>query len=310
MLSLILPLFCNLQGKIQLGVVNQAYGAFSHILSDLSLIVNQFESLSQFSAGIDRLGEFMERMDADAPEGEELLLQSQELAAGEVSALPSPAVAETIQLRHVPGAALSVENLSVVTPGGTRQLVTDVSFRLDRGERLLIVGESGTGKSSLLRALSGLWTRGSGHVVAPSSDDTFFLPQKPYCTTTRLRDQITYPQRVEGSRWDDELLLLLQKVGLGNLASLVGEGDESKGLRTARDWGEILSLGEQQRLAFARLMFNRPMLAYMVRTMHTTIVQMPDGLASLSHPLSFCSPTRMKPRVLSTWLTREKCILF
>eukprot|EP00966_Prymnesium_polylepis_P087866 2032822-Prymnesium_polylepis.2 len=121
------------------------------------------------------------------------------------------------------------------------------------------MGNSGTGKSSMLRALAGLWDRGSGEVFRPLTADTMFLPQRPYCTLGSLRQQLVYPQTVEewsrGST-DDSLLRALRTVQLARLA----EGGVA-GLDAVRDWSDELSLGEQQRLAFARVLVNKPKLA-------------------------------------------------
>ncbi|CAN0505171.1 unnamed protein product, partial [Ectocarpus sp. 8 AP-2014] len=97
------------------------------------------------------------------------------------------------------GARLSVEDVCVVTPTGGRVLMSGLSFSLDDSERMLIVGESGAGKSSLLRAMAGLWTTGSGKIVRPTKEEMFFLPQRPYCTLGPLRDQITYPSSRGGA---------------------------------------------------------------------------------------------------------------
>lgn len=160
----------------------------------------------------------------------------------------------------VPGGhALRVRELSLFTPDGSRQLFADVSVGVAPGEHLLIMGNSGSGKSSMLRAVAGLWDRGSGEVQRPLTTDMMFLPQRPYCTLGSLRQQLVYPQTVEEwnrTNTDAPLLTALQTVQLTRLAE---RGEE--GLDAVRDWGDELSLGEQQRLAFARVLINRPKLA-------------------------------------------------
>jgi len=157
------------------------------------------------------------------------------------------------------GLALQVSSLSLLTPDGGRQLVSNVSVDVGIGQHLLIMGNSGTGKSSMLRAIASLWDRGQGEIVRPLTEHTMFLPQRPYCTLGSLRQQLVYPMRIdEWERYntDESLLRALRTVQLTRLAA--GGVD---GLDVVRDWGDELSLGEQQRLAFARVLVNKPRLA-------------------------------------------------
>ncbi|KAG5189245.1 putative ABC transporter Nda [Tribonema minus] len=260
------------KGAIELGVVSQSYGAFNHILSDLSIVVNQFEALSQFSAGVERLSGFLARMSLEQDALAEAAAITSNGAAAAASAngataasangaAAAPGALNGDAAAVQAGAALSVRNVTVATPGGSRVLASGVSFDLPPGGRLLLVGQSGAGKSSLLRAVAGLWGAGCGAITRPPPEEIFFLPQRPYCTLGPLRDQITYPHRKEGEPSDAELLDLLRRVGLPDLASLSGDGDEHAGLWSVKDWSDMLSLGEQQRLAFARLLYNEPRLA-------------------------------------------------
>ncbi|PXF48170.1 ABC transporter D family member 2, chloroplastic [Gracilariopsis chorda] len=300
-------------GSLELGVLSQSQQAFGHILSDLSLIVNEFESLSAFSAGVDRLGEMEEFIytrfgrdeslvgakmgadewsptDSNADDGEldvygesgaskefaqlygrdeaiarfrKLRLQNlqrrESTESTDLLNLEDGAVSTHINTTITPNgeAKVVVEDLTLKTPDRRhRTLFENVSFTLENGERLLIVGPSGTGKSSALRALAGLWTYGQGTVMRPKLEDMFFLPQKPYCTLGSLREQLVYPTPVaEAAASTAELETALQLVNLENLPSRVG------GLEEVRDWSGILSLGEQQRLAFARLIVGKPKLA-------------------------------------------------
>jgi len=163
------------------------------------------------------------------------------------------------------GQLLTVDDLTLTTPDSSRLLCRDLSLSIGEGEHVLIVGESGAGKSSLLRAIAGLWTRGKGHIQRPPPGDTFFLPQRPYCTLGTLREQLLYPMRPGETDVqvpsDEELLETLEKVKLPNLAARLQETDGGSALDSVRDWSSMLSLGEQQRLGFARLLVNAPRLA-------------------------------------------------
>ena len=120
-----------------------------------------------------------------------------------------------------------VRDLSLLTPDGTRKLFANVSVDVQTGHHLLIMGNSGTGKSSMLRAMAGLWDRGSGEVTRPPVGQTMFLPQRPYCTLGSLRQQLVYPSTVEEwsrTNTDESLLRALETAQLGRLAALGKQG--------------------------------------------------------------------------------------
>jgi vitamin B12/bleomycin/antimicrobial peptide transport system ATP-binding/permease protein len=153
--------------------------------------------------------------------------------------------------------AIVIDKLTLMTPDVQRRILfQDVTLRLEHGQRMLIVGPSGTGKSSFLRALAGLWSSGRGTISRPSFKDLLFLPQRPYCTLGSLREQLVYPRKVsEANKTDAQLLSALERVDLSQLPERMG------GLDVVRSWSTVLSLGEQQRVAFARLLIGAPSLA-------------------------------------------------
>ena len=153
------------------------------------------------------------------------------------------------------GGRVEIEALSLETPDGARRLVQALTLSIGPGESLVIVGETGVGKSSLLRAMAGLWTRGTGRISMPPARETLFLPQQPYFTGGDLRAQLLYPHGASMS--DAALLDILDAVRLPNLAASLG------GLSAVRDWSQILSGGEQQRLAFARALIAEPGVVFL-----------------------------------------------
>jgi len=235
-----------LSGELEVGRAVQAAGAFVAVLGAVSLIVDNFEALSRFVAGIARLHTLSKVVMPNAAGASPAPVQA------DVSA-PSPAVPPT-EIRREAGPHLEADDVTLYTPQFGRMLVEDLQFSLQPGDGLLIAGASGCGKSSLLRAIAGLWRTGSGTVRSLPAEEVFFLPQKPYMQVGSLRSQILYPSHhIEID--DTALLKLLRDVHLGDLAERVG------GLHAVHDWEKLLSMGEQQRLAFARVLIHKPRIA-------------------------------------------------
>lgn len=227
---LLAPIYFS--GKIEYGDITQANIAFSQVLSALSVVVDQIESLSAFSASINRLGEFRDS-----------LQEQQEIPETE---------SRTIDTVVAP--QLSLEHITLETPKHHKILVKDLSLAVQSGSGLLIVGQSGVGKSSLLRTIAGLWNSGTGHLVRPKLDQMLFLPQRPYMILGTLRSQLLYPNTSIDID-EKQLRLVLELVNLADLPERLG------GFEAVLDWADVLSLGEQQRLAFARLLLTRPRYA-------------------------------------------------
>lgn len=229
-----------LSGRMEVGIAVQAAGAFGAVLGALTLIANNFEGLSRFSAGIERLYGFAEALQAPT-----------EPPAASAGSDDAPRAAALPQIRTDAGFGLALERVTAFTPKGEHLLVQELSLTVEPGQGLLIVGSSGAGKSSLLRVVAGLWTTGSGRVVRPAGAAMVFLPQHAYLPLGDLRTQLLYPG-TDRDTSDAELLQWLARVNLPTLAERFG------GLDATLDWAKLLSVGEQQRLAFARALLARP----------------------------------------------------
>ena len=218
-----------LSGELEVGRVVQAVGAFAAMLSALTVFVENFEALSAFAAGIERLHTF-----AKSLAGRQ---------AGQAN------LGDTIG--RVEHSRLELDRVTLQTPNYQRTLITDVSLAVEKGEGLLIVGASGGGKSSLLRAIAGLWNSGSGTIMRPKLEQMLFLPQRPYMILGTLRSQLLYPM-IDRDISDAELCQVLAQVNLPDIIDRCG------GFDAELDFAKVLSVGEQQRLAVARVLLTKP----------------------------------------------------
>lgn len=210
-------------GAVQLGSLTQTAGAFGRVESALMIFTNLYASLADYKSVVDRLTGF-------------------ETSVASAKSAPSPAIAT-----HHAGDTLSLKDLSVTLPDGA-PLVAAPAVSVQPGERVLVTGPSGSGKSTLFRAIAGIWPHGSGAVSLPAGADVMLLPQRPYFPIASLREAVTYPART-GAFSDADIARALEAV---NLAQLAGRLDEEA------SWNQILSGGEQQRLAMARALLARP----------------------------------------------------
>jgi putative ATP-binding cassette transporter len=148
---------------------------------------------------------------------------------------------------------VTLENVEVRTPDGMR-LIDPVDLRLEPGEALMITGKSGTGKTTLLRSLAQLWPYTSGRLTYPiDENETMFLSQMPYVPLGDLRAVVSYPNKT-GDIADERLTAALQKVALPHLVDRLDE---------VQDWAKVLSPGEQQRIAFARILLTKPKAVFL-----------------------------------------------
>ncbi|XP_039390070.1 lysosomal cobalamin transporter ABCD4 isoform X5 [Mauremys reevesii] len=160
--------------------------------------------------------------------------------------------------------AFLLERVSLSAPSSDKLLIKDLDLRISQGNNLLIVGNTGTGKTSLLRVLGGLWesTRGNIHMLTCfGPHGVVFLPQRPFFTDGTLREQVIYPLKkiypVSGSADDERILQFLELAGLSDLLVRTGGLDQ----QVDWNWYDILSPGEMQRLSFARLFYLQPRYA-------------------------------------------------
>lgn len=209
-------------GAIALGGLMQTVSAFGRVQDALSYFVESYDSIAQLAAVVKRLDTFTEHM------------ERAEMVENGVQ----PQTADDTELR--------VEDLRVQLPD-SRVLLENCSLTLPAGSRLLVTGSSGCGKSTLLRTLAGIWPYGKGNLSLQKNSRLLFLPQKPYLPLGSLRRALYYPGTAAGS--DEALQAVLVKVGLDKFVTRLDEVD---------DWSRILSLGEQQRLAFARVLLQKP----------------------------------------------------
>lgn len=232
-LAVIVPILMSapkyFSGDMQLGGFIQTLSAFGRVQDALSYFVEAYDTIAQYVAVIRRLGGFTGHMGAAENMQASFGFDSRDDING-----------------------LVLQDVQVELPDG-RRLFEGLSLAVPAGKYLLVSGNSGCGKSTLLRALAGIWPYGCGNVSLPSGWRSMFLPQRPYLPLGSLRRAIYYPQPVPENESAD-LRELLERFGIGRLADRLDEVD---------DWSRILSLGEQQRLAFIRILLFRPDIVFL-----------------------------------------------
>ncbi|UXA15899.1 ABC transporter ATP-binding protein/permease [Mycobacterium sp. SMC-4] len=215
-------------GEITLGQLSQTASAFREILSGLSFFRNAYDDFAGYRAAIIRLHGLV-------------------VANEEGRQLP------TLNAEDSHGGRVELDDVEVRTPDG-RQLVRPLDLTLEPGDALMVTGPSGSGKTTLLRSLGQLWPYASGTIRAPGEDNsTLYLSQLPYVPLGDLRTVVSYPAK-SGDLPDESLREVLNQVALPHLADRLDE---------EQDWAKVLSPGEQQRIAFARILLTKPQAVFL-----------------------------------------------
>ena len=209
--------------EVSLGGLMQVASAFGRVQDSLSYFVDMYSSIAQWQAVVMRLTYFGRHMHEVSQQAEQFHVE-----------------------RFATSEAVSVEQMQVNLPDDTA-LLQDINFTLQPGRNVLIKGVSGSGKSTLLRALAGIWPFVTGKINLPKTEELMFIPQKPYIPLGSLREALLYPGKKPLS--DEELLYLLDLCQIGYLRDK---------LDLVADWSHVLSVGEQQRLAFVRAHIQEP----------------------------------------------------
>ena len=228
-ISVVFPLLIQVgryfEKQIKLGDLMQTLQVFGKLHSNLSFFRNTYDSFAEYKATLDRLTGFHYSVEA-----------AQKQSKTDITDHPTDVI---------------FQHLSVKSPMG-KILIKDLNLTLTQGNSLLIQGQSGVGKTTLLRTIAGLWSYAEGKIFCPQHN-TLFLSQRPYLPQGNLLTALYYPDTTENVDLA-KITRVLEQVQLAHLQDR---------LEQEQDWSRILSLGEQQRLAFARLLLHKPTVAFL-----------------------------------------------
>lgn len=228
-ISVVFPLLIQVgryfEKQIKLGDLMQTLQVFGKLHSNLSFFRNTYDSFAEYKATLDRLTGFHYSVEA-----------AQKQSKTDITDHPTDVI---------------FQHLSVKSPMG-KILIKDLNLTLTQGNSLLIQGQSGVGKTTLLRTIAGLWSYAEGKIFCPQHN-ALFLSQRPYLPQGNLLTALYYPDTTENVDLA-KITRVLEQVQLAHLQDR---------LEQEQDWSRILSLGEQQRLAFARLLLHKPKVAFL-----------------------------------------------
>ncbi|MBV5308681.1 ABC transporter ATP-binding protein/permease [Chromatium okenii] len=227
---IVAPLFIT--GHADFGVITQSAVAFAHLLGAFSLIITQFQSISAYTAVVARLNALRDAMKE-----------------------PRPSSSPTVEFNPA-GGSVAFEQLTLYSPRDGHSLVQDLSLSIPAGVCLLVRSTSESAEKALFRATADLWSHGKGRILHPGHDEIFFLPERPYLPPGTLREVLLRTGQERGVP-DWRICDSLTSLNLEH--ALVKAG----GLDVEQNWGDLLSLGEQQRLAFARVLLAAPQFVFL-----------------------------------------------
>ncbi len=270
-----------LSKNISLGGLMQIANCFGKVQESMSYFVDVYSSLAEWQSCVDRLSSFDDHIgrlftETETAEKDLFRTSSEDLLALEDVTVLVPAPADREK---------GNKSLRVILEG--------VNCRIRKGERIILKGPSGAGKSTLLRTLAGFWPYAKGRLLLPSSKEAMFIPQKPYIPMGTLAEAASYP----GKTADNDILIpLLEKCGLSHLTGK---------LSAEADWSHILSLGEQQKLAFVRIFLRKPKWVFLDESTSAVDEEREDSLYKMLTDMENTSIISIGHRsTLDKWHTR------